>query len=110
MDLIDSVEFALWVAALAVPLGASFPIIRQAYLDRVSPWLYRCRLRRAPQGPYRALDYRTRFPIQEPYRNEAFFEVRFGGEGVFGRELPFHISVWPSQRKVGPHLPYRSAR
>jgi hypothetical protein len=105
MDLIDSVEFALAVAALAVSLGALIPIIRQAYLDRVSPWPYDVvfvgRLK-DPIGPWIiALAFR----FKNHTRNEAFFEVRFGGEGVFGRELPFHISVWPSQEKVGLYLP-----
>ncbi|MGP8077202.1 MAG: hypothetical protein ACLP78_00800 [Thermoplasmata archaeon] len=105
MGLIDSVEFALAIAALAVSLAALFPIIRQAYLDRVSPWPYEVvfvgRLK-DPIGPWIiALAFR----FKNHTRNEAFFEVRLSGEGIFGRELPFYISVWPSQEKVGIYLP-----
>ncbi len=31
--------------------------------------------------------------------------MRFGGEGVSAGSSPFHISVWPSQEKVGLYLP-----
>ena len=69
------------------PLGALFPIIRQASLYRVSPWpsqsaVYVGRLKRT----YRALDYRTRFPIQEPYSKRgvlrgALWQSRRLGQG-----------------------------
>jgi hypothetical protein len=105
MDIINSVEFTLSVAALAVSLGTLLPIIRQAYLDRVSPWPYDLVFAGHLKDPIEPWRIELAFRFKNHTRNEAFFEVRLGVEGVSDPETPSHISVWPSQEKVGLYLP-----
>lgn len=105
MDFLGWIEFAVAIAALGVSLGALVPMIWQWYLDRLSPWPYRVvfvgRLE-DPIGPWIIV---LAFRFENHTRTEAFFEVRLLGEQMTGHEVPFHVSVWPSQERIGLYLP-----
>lgn len=101
MDWLTWVQLGLAIAALAVSLIVLGVAAHQVYLDRVAAWPYETpfigRLKN-PIGPW-MVDLAFRFGNRTS--SEAFFEVRYTPEGDTQHFLPRHMSVWPSQERVG---------
>lgn len=103
MDLLALAEAGLSVGASVLSIIALYPVARQAYRDHMARWPYEVRFGGLLKQPAPSFPKSFRFQVKNLTSKPAYFTIRTRF-GDIHNEVPFHVSVWPTQEKVALYL------
>ena len=118
LDWVGWLELVLGAVAVLLGLAVLLPAAYQAYLDHCSDWPYETPFIGRPHDPIGPWVIVLAFRFENLTTREAYFEIRYtslddnSAYAHLALVLPSHVSVWPSQEKVGLWLtiPPKSSR